>query len=80
MPVDNNLENAVENVQETVTKNANRIDLKGLFVVGGSAIIATTLIVLAGRGIKKLKDKKSAAKDGESAEVNPENVISEAQA
>lgn len=80
MPVDNNLENAVENVQETVTKNANKIDLKGLFVVSGSAIIATTLIILVGRGIKKLKDKESAAKDGESAEVNPENVISEAQA
>lgn len=79
MPVENKLEETVENVQETVTKNVNKIDLKGLGYVAGAAVTTTVLIIAGIKAFKKLKNKKAEGNSG-AADNNSENVITEAQA
>lgn len=64
-------EKLVENTAEEVVKT-NKVDWKGLGVIGAIAAGATALTVFV---IKKIKAKKA-----ERSEVKPEEVITEAQA
>lgn len=72
--MDNNV--VAEEVQNTVVNTAKKIDPKGAAVI---ATVAVTLIGVILLGAKKYKDHQ-AAKTVETKEVNPEDMVSDAQA